>query len=71
MSDPTLFRVNLMCSCDGDMAVGYGPTAEAAETDAKQHFRRAHGRRAKWSETIVEKAVTSPNGSSHYEEVPR
>lgn len=67
MTDPTLYRVNLLCSCNADMAVGYGPTKEAAQTAAVGHFRRAHGRRAKWREVIVEKAVTTARGSSHYE----
>lgn len=69
MDDPTKFRVNLLCSCNADMAFGYGPTPEAAKAEAERCFRKQHGRRAKWTEEILEHAVTTAGGSSHYEEI--
>lgn len=69
--DPTLYRVTLLCSCNMDAAFGYGPTPEAARDTAIFHFRKHHGRREKWIEEVLERAVPNGPGStaSHYEEV--
>ena len=70
-NDPTKYRTTLICACNGDLAEGYGPTAEASRLKAVAIFRRAHGKAAKWTEEVLECAVPNGPGStaSHYEEV--
>lgn len=69
MSDPTKYRVTLLCKCQLDAAFGYGATLEEARTHAVFFFQKHHGKRAKWREEFVEHAVEHGNGGSHYEEV--
>lgn len=69
MIDETLYRVTLICSCNNDIAFGYGATVDVARTAAIEFFRKDHGRRARWREEIVEKAVENAHSNgSHYEE---
>lgn len=70
MSDPTKFRVILLCKCQLDAAEGYGATLEEARANAIKFFQKGHGKRAKWREEISEHAVEHGNGGSHYEEIP-
>lgn len=65
--DPFLYRVSLVCSCNNDISYGYGATVAEADARANKELRK-HGRR-KAVDRIVEIAVTTRNGSSHYEEV--
>jgi hypothetical protein len=65
----TRYRVSLVCSCNNDLAYGYGPTEADAAAVAEAEFRRRHGHQAQWIERIVEHAVPHGNGGSHYEEV--
>lgn len=69
--DPTKYRTTLICACNGDLAEGYGPSAEASRLRAIAIFRKAHGKAATWSEEVLEWAVPNGPGStdSHYEEV--
>lgn len=68
MTDPTKYRVTLMCDCKVDAVEGYGATIEEADANARRHFLD-HGDRARVCERIVEHAVTTKSGASHYEEV--
>jgi hypothetical protein len=72
MSDPTKYRVTLLCKCQLDAAEGYGSTLEEARANAVKFFQKDHGKRAKWREEIAEHAVPNyPGGTaSHYEEIP-
>lgn len=65
--DPTRFRTSLICKCNGDLAEGYGPTAWDSRRNAIKVFHQAHGRKATWSEEVLEIAVNQSDGSSHYE----
>lgn len=67
--DATKYRVTLVCACNADMAYGYGASVAEAEQTARREFRRQHGRAAKVGERIVEHAVESASGASHYEEL--
>ncbi len=71
-SDPTLYRVTLICACNNDLAYAYGATIEQARMKAVAFFRKDHGKRARWREEIVEHAVPNDGRSmtsgSHYVE---
>lgn len=69
LTDPTRYRVSLVCECNNDLAYGYGATVAEADAVAVAEFRKHHGRRARWNDRIVEHTVTTAGGSSHYEEV--
>lgn len=64
--DNEKYRVSLFCSCQQDVAYGYGPTLTDARRTAEFHFREHHGTRAAFRQIIVEEA-TPHQGGSHYE----
>lgn len=64
MSDPSAYRVNLICSCQNDIAYGYGATPLQARYIAESEFKKHHGTKAKYTQIIVEQAAAD---GSHYE----
>jgi hypothetical protein len=67
--DQKLYRITFICKCGTDAGYGYGPTQEAAKQTALAFWKRGGHKRKDILSEIVEHAVTSANGSSHYEEV--
>lgn len=59
------WRVNLICSCNNDLAYGYGPTKMVAIANAWRYFRKEHPK-DKPTEEIIECVAAD---GSHYEEV--
>lgn len=64
MTDLRAYRVNLICSCQNDVAYGFGPNEDAARIVAEVEFRRAHGADATYTQVVVEKATAD---GSRYE----
>lgn len=64
--DPRAFRVNLICSCQNDIAYGYGPSVLDARYIAEAEFLKTHGRDAKYTQIVVECAVEGKQ-CSYYE----
>lgn len=63
------YRVNLICSCQNDVAFGRGPTEADARAIAEKEFVAHHGRKATYIQVLVEKAVQHDDaGGWHYEE---
>lgn len=54
--DPQLYRVNLICACQNDIAFGYGPDEAAARAVAEGIFREEHGSKALYTQIVIEKA---------------
>jgi len=65
--DNEKYRVNLICSCQQDVAYGYGADPLVARRNAEMVFREHHGAKTQYRQIVVEEAVTHAGGGSHYE----
>lgn len=65
-TDPQKYRVNLICSCQQDVAYGYGANPLDARRNAEHAFREHHGTKTQYRQIVVEEAVPHAGGS-HYE----
>jgi hypothetical protein len=64
--DARAYRVSLVCACQNDVAYGFGTTLEEARATAEHFFHAEHGKRAKFTQIVNERAVTTDNGASYY-----
>lgn len=63
------FRVDLVCSCNNDIAYGYGESVDYARQLARYCLVRDHGRAVRVRVEIVQKAVRTLSGGWRYEEM--